>query len=318
MNEAHAFFLLESMVTTTQIKRYAWVVELLVDNASGLTINEFEIEWAKSSLSNFGKEKLERRGWYRCFYDIGMIYGILIEVEKHGENSLWTIINPEVLKGKDIQQWMLACVAHRNLLEECLGMYNRIDIEGFPSENGMLEPVTRAMKNNCKMEVIYKRYGHNPKRHIVEPYFIKTYNHRFYVLCKFDTGNFFTLSFDRILEVKVLKGHFNFPNNLFAEDFFVNSFGVMIPPGDVKPLDIILRAKSDERFYLKDIPLHGSQQIVREELEYVDFSYHIIPTEDFIGAVMQQGDRLEVIAPEEFRNKVKTRLEKAYYQYLAS
>ena len=182
----------------------------------------------------------------------------------------------------------------------------------------MLEPVTRAMKNNCKMEVIYKRYGHNPKRHIVEPYFIKTYNHRFYVLCKFDTGNFFTLSFDRILEVKVLKGHFNFPNNLFAEDFFINSFGVMIPPGDVKPLDIILRAKSDERFYLKDIPLHGSQQIVREELEYVDFSYHIIPTEDFIGAVMQQGDRLEVIAPEEFRNKVKTRLEKAYYQYLAS
>ena len=136
---------------------------MLVDNASGLTINEFEIEWAKSSLSNFGKEKLERRAWYKCFYDIGMIYGILIEVEKHGENSLWTIINPEVLKGKDIQQWMLACVAHRNLLEECLGMYNRIDIEGFPSENGMLEPVTRAMKNNCKMEVIYKRYGHNPK-----------------------------------------------------------------------------------------------------------------------------------------------------------
>ena len=187
MNEAHAFFLLESMVTTTQIKRYAWVVELLVRRAGGLTINEIELEWAKSSLSDFGKNTIERRAWYKCFYDIGMIYGILIEVENHAENSTWSIINPEVLKGKDIQQWMLACVAHRNLLEECLGMYNRIDIEGFPSENGMLEPVTRAMKNNCKMEVIYKRYGHNPKRHIVEPYFIKTYNHRFYVLCKFDT-----------------------------------------------------------------------------------------------------------------------------------
>jgi predicted DNA-binding transcriptional regulator YafY len=116
--------------------------------------------------------------------------------------------------------------------------------------------------------------------------------------------------------VKVLKGHFNFPNNLFAEDFFVNSFGVMIPPGDVKPLDIILRAKSDERFYLKDIPLHGSQQIVREELEYVDFSYHLVPSNDFIGAILHQGDRLEVIAPKDLRNQVKTQLEKAYNLYL--
>ena len=38
--------------------------------------------------------------------------------------------------------------AHRNLLEECLGMYNRIDIEGFPSENGMpLDIVVRARYN---------------------------------------------------------------------------------------------------------------------------------------------------------------------------
>ena len=303
------------MVTTTQIKRYAWVVELLLRKKK-LTLQQISQEWQRSVLSDYTNEKHDRKTWYKCFDDIGMIYGILIEVTPKKEGSKYYILNPEALKGRDVQQWMLGCVAHRNLLEECLGMYNRIDIEGFPSENGMLEPVTRAMNDNLKMEVLYKRYGREPKHHIVEPYFIKTYNHRFYVLCKFDTGYFFTLSFDRILEAEVLKEHFNFPNDLFAEDFFMNSYGVMIPPGEAKPLDIVVRAREDERFYLKDTPLHKSQQIVNEELEYVDFTYHIIPTEDFIGAVLQQGHRLEVISPVEVRNRVKGRLEKAYNQYV--
>lgn len=303
------------MVTTTQIQRYAWVVELLLRRRH-LTIKEINKEWMRSSLSDFSDMKCDRKTWYKCFEDIGMIYGILIELDEKKKGYYYHILNPEALHGKDVQQWMLGCVAHRNLLEECLGMYNRIDIEGFPSENGMLEPVTRAMKNNLKMEVTYKRYGQEPKRHVVEPLVIKTYEHRFYVLCKYNTGNNRTLSFDRMLEVKLLKEHFNYPNDLFAQDYFEHSFGVMVPPDDAMPLDIVVRARYDERFYLKDKPLHKSQQIVREEVEYVDFTYHIIPTEDFIGAVLQQGDRLEVIAPEEIRCRVKDRLEKAYSLYV--
>ena len=114
----------------------------------------------------------------------------------------------------------------------------------------------------------------------------------------------------------MLKEHFNFPKDLFAEDFFNDYFGVMIPPGDKKPEDIVIRARYDERFYLKDTPLHKSQHIIREELEYVDFSYHLVPSNDFIGAILHQGDRLEVIAPKDLRNQVKTQLEKAYNLYL--
>lgn len=302
------------MVSSKQIRRYAWVVELL-QRRRYMSLKDFNEEWERSSLSECFEKKPDRKLWYNCFHEIGMIYGILI-VSERGCNSRWYILNPEDLRGRNVQEWMLACVAHRNLLEECLGMHNRIDIEGFPSENGMLEPVTRAMKDNLKMKVVYKRYGKPSKSHIAEPYFIKTYEHRFYVLCKFVTGHFFTLSFDRMEEATVLKEHFNFPNDLFAEDFFINSYGVMIPPGETKAVDIVVRAREDERFYLQDKPLHKSQKIVREEMEYVDFCYHIIPTEDFIAAILHQGHRLEVISPEDVRNRVKTRLEKAYQLYL--
>lgn len=319
LHEAHAFYLYKSMVTTTQIRRYAWVVELLL-RRKRLTIKEINDEWARSSLVDYFGEKLNRKVWYKCFEDIAMIYGILIEIDSEKKNShysKWYIMNPEALRERNVEQWMLACVAHRNLLEECLGMYNRTDIEGFPSENGMLEPIVQAMRENRKLEITYRRYGYShPKQYVVEPYFIKTYQHRFYVLCKIATGHFFTLSFDRINDVTMLKDHFNYPNDLFAQDFFEDAFGVMIPPEDVKPLDIIVRAKGDAKFYLMDVPLHKSQQVVTEEADYADFSIHIRPTEDFIGAVLQQGERLEIMKPLTVRQGIKERLTKALQPYL--
>lgn len=136
------------------------------------------------------------------------------------------------------------------------------------------------------------------------------------MLCKFENAHFFTLSFDRILEVKVLKEHFNFPNDLFAQEFFEDSFGVMIPGEKQEVQDIVIRAKGDARFYLQDIPLHHSQHIVREDEDSADFKVHIRATEDFIGAVLQQGDRLEIISPRNVRVHMRERLQNALAPYL--
>ena len=303
------------MITTSQVKRFAWVVELLLSRKQ-LSIREISDEWSRSSLSGFTNDIMDRKSWYKCFDDICMVYGIIIIAERKGGQSYWYILNPEVLQGRDVQNWMLACVAHRNLLEDCLGLYNRIDIEGFPSENGKLKPVTLAMRGGRRLVVTYRKYGcSEPKQYVVEPYFIKTYNHRFYVLCKNDKGNYFSLSFDRIEEATVLNDRFSFPVELNAKDFFTDSFGVMIPPEDVMPVDIIIRAKGDARFYLKDTPLHHSQRVFKETEKYVDFKLHLRPTEDFIGAILQQGDRLEIISPKYLRERMKERLRKALEAY---
>jgi len=244
-----------------------------------------------------------------------MIYGIIIlNIKK--ENYTWQIINPEVLREKDIQQWMISCVAHRNLLEEFIGMYYRTDIEGFPSEHGMLHPIATAMKESRKIKVIYRRYGFpKPNTFIVEPYFVKTYKHRFYVLCKFDSGDYYTLSFDRMEFVTVLDEKFNFPDNLFAQEFFEDSFGVMMPHKGDCVEDIIIRAKGDAKYFLGDVPIHKSQTLIKEDKEYADFKIHVRPTNDFYGAVLQQGTRLEIISPPKVRDKITEVIRHMLTQY---
>ncbi len=291
------------------------MVELLL-RRKHLSIEEINEEWGRSMWAEYPNEEMNRKSWYKCFDDIGLIYGIIIELDKEIKGYQYSISNPEDLKGRNVQQWMLGSVAHRNLLEECLGMHNRIDIDEFPSENGMLEVIATAMRENRKLEMSYRRYGKVPKNYIVEPYFIKTYKQRFYVLCKFDSGLFYTLSFDRIDEARILKEKFNFPNNMFAKEFFEYAFGVMVPPAGEEPQRIVVRAKGNARYYLEDVPLHKSQHIIREEDDYADFQLNIWATDDFIGAIMQQGDRLEIMSPDKVRDRVKNMLGNAYHQYV--
>jgi hypothetical protein len=65
-----------------------------------------------------------------------------------------------------------------------------------------------------------------------------------------------------------------------------------------------------------DKPLHKSQRIIKEGDGYADFMIHIFATNDFFGAIMQKGDRLEIVSPENVRNKIKEKLGKAYHQYV--
>ena len=301
------------MANSKIIRKYAWVVELL-QRRKKLTLNEFDEEWERSSLSECFERKPDRRVWYTCFSEIGKIYGIFIVAER-GRTSQWYIQNPEDLKGRNVLEWMLSSVVYRNLLEECLGMHNRIEIEGFPSENGMLEHITRAMKELRKIKVTYKGYEKQPKTYVVEPLRIKSYEHRFYVLCKYESGRRYSLSFDRIQRVEILNEHFNYSNDLFEQQFYENAYGVMMPPPGEEPLDIVVRAKGNAKCYLQDKPLHKSQHVLREGDGYVDFVVHIYATDDFLGAIMQQGDRLEIMSPEKVRNRIKNMLASAYHQY---
>jgi len=57
---------------------------------------------------------------------------------------------------------------------------------------------------------------------------------------------------------RMLKEKFNFPNNMFAKEFFEYAFGVMVPPAGENPQRIVVRAKGDARYYLEDVPLHKS------------------------------------------------------------
>lgn len=112
-----------------------------------------------------------------------------------------------------------------------------------------------------------------------------------------------TLSFDRFTSLSLTDEPFTVDPDFDAEAFFSEYFGVMTD--DRIPLQrIVLRAFGNERFALRDLPLHPSQQLVEDNGEYVDFELFLRPTSDFLAHILSRGRWVKVISPESIAQRI--------------
>ena len=296
------------------IRRDAWVLDYFY-NHKAATLKQLNEAWMRSTLSMDRKGPKHRETWYNCFKEIAAIFGVQIEVNR--ETHLWSITNPSALRGQELQNWMLSTLCFNMLIQECLSLNDRIRLEEFPSENRRLRPIVDAMKNKSKLFMTYQKYNcAEEKSYIIAPYFIASYKHRFYLIGRSEeNGKIQTFSFDRMVELDITSDKFRFPRGMNAKKFFMWCYGIMQPSDDMEPCTITVRAKGDARYYLSDVPLHHSQRLYKETEEYADFILTIYPTNDFIGDILQQQSRLEIISPQWLREKMRDITEKMAATY---
>ena len=71
------------------------------------------------------------------------------------------------------------------------------------------------------------------------------------------------------------------------------------------PLEkVVLRAYGNERYYLRDLPLHHSQREIGKTEEYTDFELHIKTTFDFKTQLFSRGAWLQVIEPQSLADEM--------------
>jgi hypothetical protein len=89
-----------------------------------------------------------------------------------------------------------------------------------------------------------------------------------------------------------------------AETLFKDYFGVMTDPR-IPLTRIVLRAYGNERYALRDLPLHPSQKLLSEADDHVDFEVRLRPTTDFLAHLLSRGRWVEVISPDDIAQKIK-------------
>ena len=178
---------------------------------------------------------------------------------------------------------MLSTLSFKMLMQECMSLNERILLEEFPSENHRTGPIVEAMKNQCKLQLTYRKYNSSEeKSHLIAPFFICSYKHRFYLVGRNERKKIMVFSFDRIDTLDITSEKFHFPKGYSAKKHFMWSYGIMQPSEGMKP-----------------------QQLIKETEDYADFTMTLYPTNDFIGDILQQAGRLEIISPAWLREKMK-------------
>ena len=188
-------------MTPKQFKTYLWLIELLDENP-GISLKEINDAWIKNRDLSKGV-KMNRKSFYRYRDDLKNTLGLNIICDNH-TNYGYRIKNNDGLWNNSIHKWMVTTISIGNQLKDCVGLSDRIILEDMPSGEKWLLRIIRAMKENRRIEITYRRYGNKESwKAVVSPYFLKVYNKRWYLFGKIDKEKLYTLPLDRMLEVEM-------------------------------------------------------------------------------------------------------------------
>ncbi len=299
------------MRNTDTFKQYTWLVST-IQRAKTITFEQIGHLWVINDL-NEGKP-LSRTTFYRLRQAIEDMFGIRIECDNQHQ---YFISNPETLKNNSTQNWMLRTLTVNSLLLDGLSIKDQLLLEDIPSGLEHLETVINAIKSRHSLRMGYKKFSDSePYITLIEPYCLKLFHQRWYLLGKSDRkdGNLAIYALDRVTELSDDNQEFTMDAGFDAETYFTDYFGV-IPDQTVKPERIVLRAYPPMDNYLRTLPLHHSQKEIDTESECATFEYWVAPTHDFIQAILKEGHELEVIEPKSLRQKIHDELAKAIKRY---
>ncbi len=294
--------------------RYIWLLNLLLKSKRPLCFEEIQSAWLENPMSD---GELPLRSFHEHRKGITEMFGVEIVCEKGGWNSVYSVKNPEVLKDNQLGKWLLD---HYNVPQDFstfYGMRDRILLEDIARGNQDYHPIIEAMKQNVEMEIDYQKYdGHRQTFH-VQPYALKVYNRRWYLLGFVkERGELRTIALDRMQHMTLTDTHFEMPKDFDARKHFSNVVGIYVDK-NLPVTKVRIRVYGVQVEYLRALPLHKSQEevLTRYEEKYSEFTYRLCLTPELTSQLLTMGDSVEVIEPLELREGIKERISKMLIYY---
>lgn len=283
----------------TQTEKHIWLIDT-IRQAGRISLENISAKWQNCEELSGGKPLL-RCKFNRWRTAILMEFGINIECEKGGSYRYY-IDNPEAIDEKRLKGWIIDSFAVGNILSEYKSLSNRIVIDEIPSGRVFLAPLLSAMNENRVINLTYQRFGGNAHTFEVEPYCMRLYQNRWYLLGKGRNRLLWFYGLDRVKEVEITNNKFQIPKDFNAEEFFAQIFGAVLP-NEKKSKKVVVRAYANHAHYFRSLPFHHSQQEIYTCNEYTDFEYYLAPTYDFIMALLGMGANVEIIKPSDLRDE---------------
>jgi len=299
------------MTTPILFREYIWLVNTIY-KARKISLSEINDKWIETEMS--GGVEFSRTTFHRHKIAIEEMFGIYIDCDRK-DGFKYYIGNEYVLQENSVQNWMLSTLSVSSLLAESMSLNERILLENVPSGGEKLNMLIKAMKESRKISITYRRYGgHATRTFDLEPYCVKLFGQRWYLLGRFADRGMATFSLDRIMEINISNEKFKYDVDFNAADYFSDCFGVMLDENS-KPEKVLIRAYGYEPYYLRDLPLHHSQHEIQSTEEYSDFELRLKITSDFKSKLLSRGEWIEILEPKALAEEIVEWHQKAIERY---
>ena len=279
------------------LNRYVWFVSTIY-NRGPISLTDLQHRYE----SHFGRdEELSERQFHRYTDAVEELFDIEIKYDRAQRG--YVIADRDGIDNMGMRKWLLQTFSVNNILHESQELKNRILLEEVPSGQQYLTTIVDAMRENVVLSMTYQSFDKsNPSTFDVEPYCVKLFEQRWYMLGMSDKLRIYAL--DRIKALEPTERKFKLPKKFDAEKLFADHYGIIIGDEDFDVEPIALKVDSWQSKYLRTLPLHHTQvEVVRNE-EFSIFEYRLCPSLDFQQKLLSMGDSVVVLVPQHLRDKI--------------
>lgn len=290
------------MAKREQFLRLMYLAELFKRKPNGISYNEasqyLEKKFGeKDLLENF---KFSEKTFKREREELLEILGIET-VYKRSTNS-YKIVEDE-LETETVFDNILLIDAYRQVRGDSeIMLFEKRKSRGLEHLNGILH----AIQNKKIITFNYTKYWDEiPQKRTLEPYALKEFRYRWYLLANEKNGKEFqikTFGLDRISDLEISNSSFK-KENFNPNEVFQNSFGI-ISTLHKTPEEIVISFTPHQGKYVKSLPLHHSQEILIDNGEELRIKLNLVPTFDFEQELLQHSEHLKIISPQNFKERM--------------
>ena len=298
-------------MVTELLQKYIWLVQTFIRAGEhGLSLDEVIDKWETRFDSDYS-----RRTFNNHRAAVEEVFGITIGCNR--STNRYFIKSGEDISDESAENaWLINSFTVNNMLRLSKEkLQGRVAVEDIPSGHLYLTQVMEAMTENLEIVMDYHKYTSSEAETVtIHPYAVKEYAKRWYIMAYcVEREDMRVYGLDRVKRMEVTGRQFKMKSGFDVDEIFSTSFGIYLPRG--KGQIIKFKVSEKEAKFLRDLPIHRSQEEVGKDGEDVIFSIFVCPDKNLIMEFCKNGSRIEVISPAEVREAVKEELTKALDQY---
>lgn len=204
--------------------------------------------------------------------------------------------------------------------KESLG-YVLFDSDVAMQGQELIEPILSAIKHTQRIQFKHYNFHQNTySDYVFEPYYLKEYNNRWYVVGYKISAEMKpitrTIGLDRILNLEVLPQTFNRYNEEYLRANFEDIIGIVYNDARYHEKQrVVLSFTPLQGRYVKSLPWHKSMEILVDNNEELRVALYVLPNYELKQLILMQHAEVKVLEPESLVKEIKEALQKTLNQY---
>ena len=274
------------------LARYHLIIKKLRNHPS--TFEEIEDYLALESELQEYNFTVSKRTFHRDRRDIRSIYRMDIQYDR--SRGLYYI---DFNDPSEINARMMEAFDTFNALNISDRLSQFIHFEKRrPQGTENLYGLLHAIRNRVQINFAYQKFWQDRiTQRTAEPYALKEYRNRWYIIAMdMKDHKVKTFALDRLSALDIAKTKFTEPINFDVNAHFKHSFGVISPSGQ-DPQEVVLSFTRFQGQYIKTLPLHESQEILKDTADELRVKLTIHVTHDFTMEILSFGANVKVLQP---------------------